>query len=169
MSSSRPLSALVCAALCWAIGCKSETPAKEREPAASPEPARQKFGERLRPAEVTPLSKVLESPTAYSDRVVTVEGQVRRACSKKGCWMELAEGPGDDQQGCRVTFKDYGFFVPTDSAGARARAQGVLKVKRIEAPSVNHLEQEGAKFANKSADGSAQEVRLVASGVELWR
>ena len=83
--------------------------------------------------------------------------------------MELAESAAESEQGCRVTFKDYGFFVPTDSAGARARAQGLLKVKRVEAPSVNHLEAEGARFENKSPDGSAQELRLVANGVELWR
>ena len=83
--------------------------------------------------------------------------------------MEMAEGADESQQGCRVTFKDYGFFVPTDSAGAKARVQGLLKVKKVEAPTVNHLEAEGAQFPNKAPDGSAQEVRLVANGVELWR
>jgi hypothetical protein len=31
------------------------------------------------------------------------------------------------------------------------------------------LESEGAKFPEKAADGSAREVRLVATGVEMWR
>ncbi len=68
-----------------------------------------------------------------------------------------------------MTFKDYGFFVPTDSAGSKARVEARVESKLIKPELVAHLEQEGANFANKSADGSAREVRLVASGVELWR
>jgi hypothetical protein len=31
------------------------------------------------------------------------------------------------------------------------------------------MEEEGGKFPRKAPDGSAEEVRFVASGVELWR
>jgi len=31
------------------------------------------------------------------------------------------------------------------------------------------MEGEGAKFERKAPDGSAEELRFVASGVELWR
>jgi hypothetical protein len=34
---------------------------------------------------------------------------------------------------------------------------------------VEHLEAEGATFAHKQGDGSAREISLVATGVELWR
>ena len=50
------------------------------------------------------------------------EAKVRRACEKKGCWMELAGAEGIGP-GMRVTFKDYGFFVPKDSRGRWARAR----------------------------------------------
>jgi hypothetical protein len=79
--------------------------------------------------------------------------------------MEL--GAGEDA--CRVTFKDYGFFVPTDSAGARAKIQGKLATRVVEAAAVQHLEAEGARFRNKRADGTATEVRLIASAVQLER
>jgi len=65
-----------------------------------------------------------------------------------------------------VTFKDYGFFVPTDSKGMQARAEGVVKVKTLSKEEVDHLEGEGAKL-NRGADGTAKEVTFVASGVEL--
>jgi hypothetical protein len=79
--------------------------------------------------------------------------------------MEI--GSGEDA--CRVTFKDYAFFVPTDSAGAQVKIQGRLDTREVEAAAVDHLEAEGARFRNKKADGSATEVRLIASAVELTR
>jgi len=86
-----------------------------------------------------------------------------------GCWMELAESAAADAPACRVLMKDHAFFVPTDSAGASARVEGMLDLKRIAPAQVAHMEGEGASFPNKAADGSAEEVRFVASGVELWR
>jgi hypothetical protein len=114
------------------------------------------------------IRDVLSAPERFQGRDVIVTGYVRRACSRRGCWMELSEGPEQNLPGCRVTFKDYGFFVPTDSAGARARVQAALSVSQVAPRMVEHLEQEGASFASKAADGSAHEVRLVATGVALF-
>ncbi len=94
---------------------------------------------------------------------------MRRNCTRRGCWMELSQGLDPSFPGCRVTFKDYGFFVPLDSAGASARVQGTVDVTTVGAPEVAHLESEGARFASKQPDGTAREVRIVATGVELWR
>jgi hypothetical protein len=112
---------------------------------------------------------LLEKPGQYEGKTLLVEGKVRAACMKKGCWMELAPSLDKGTQGCRVTFKDYGFFVPTSSAGASARVEGVVNVRTVPAAEVAHLEGEGAVFKNKSPDGSAKEVRIVATGVELTR
>lgn len=132
-------------------------------PAGSAPAAR--YGAALEPASPVPLTTLLSNPKAYADQTVTTEGKVQRACSRKGCWMEI--GSGEDA--CRVTFKDYAFFVPTDSAGAFAKIQGRLDTREVEAAAVNHLESEGARFRNKKPDGSATEVRLIASAVELTR
>jgi hypothetical protein len=83
--------------------------------------------------------------------------------------MELAESIEADHQVCRVTFKDYGIFVPLDSAGSTARVQGVVETKVLEPGQVDHMESEGATFAKKEPDGSAREVHIVATGVELTR
>jgi hypothetical protein len=83
--------------------------------------------------------------------------------------MELAESLDGPDPGCRVSFKDYGFFVPTDSQGATATVEGVVAVKRVPRGRVSHLEAEGAKFAQKNPDGTANEVQLVATGVEMVR
>jgi Domain of unknown function (DUF4920) len=108
-----------------------------------------------------PLSAVLGKPE--DGKKVLVEGVVRRACSQMGCWMELA--PAEGGAGVRVTFEDYGFFVPTDSAGAKARVQGTLKVAQLSAEQAEHLRAEGGTMTA----GAQREVRLVATGVELRR
>jgi len=108
-----------------------------------------------------PLSAVLSKPE--DGKKVLVEGVVRRACSQMGCWMELA--PAEGGPGVRVTFKDYGFFVPTDSAGAKARVQGTIQVAQLSVAQAEHLRAEGGSMTA----GAQREVRLVATGVELRR
>ena len=125
------------------------------------------YGAAIAEGAVTPLAEVLTKPDAFTDKRVIVEGVVRKACTRKGCWMEVAVADKDDALGCRVTFKDYGFFVPKDSAGAKVRVDGVVTIKTVEKSMVEHYESEGARFSKKLEDGSALEVRIVAAGVEL--
>ena len=139
----------------------------EEAPATQTAKSPETFGAPLSAGETLPLAKVLGAPDAYAGKQVRVEGVVRTACAKKGCWMELAAADGTGP-GCRVTFQNYGFFVPRDSAGAKARLEGVLQVKTLAKKEVDHLEAEGAKFA-KAEDGTAKEFRIVATGVELRR
>ena len=126
------------------------------------------YGEAL-PADnnVVALSAILAEPEKYAGKAVTLAATVRQACTSKGCWMELAESDAKEKQGCRVTFKDYGFFVPLNSAGATAKVHGVVEVSDVSAREVQHLQAEGGSFSHIKPDGSAHEVRIVASGVEL--
>jgi len=113
------------------------------------------------------LSEILADPETFAGRDLVLSGTVRAACTRKGCWMEMT-APGGTQ-GCRVTFKDYAFFVPKDAAGSQARVAGRVHVQDIPAHEVEHMESEGARFARKRPDGRALEVRVVATGVELLR
>ena len=110
------------------------------------------------------VAELLQSPQNYAKEPVVVEGLIEMACTNKGCWMQLAPAAG--KPGMRVTFKDYGFFIPLDSKGMQARAHGVTKVKTLSKKEADHLEGEGAKLS-RNADGTAREVSFVASGVEL--
>lgn len=110
-----------------------------------------------------------ELATAMGDKTeipVKITGTVTDVCQKKGCWMELKTADG---KGLRITFKDYGFFMPKDCQGKTAIAEGVAK---IEETSVADL-QEYAKDAGKTADEIAaittptKELVFEASGVIL--
>lgn len=149
------------------------TPAAPPAPAATPAaPAQDGWkltrGEALKGASSVKLADLLAKPQAHDGKTVLLEGTVRKACEKKGCWMELATATQAKGPGVRVTFKDYGFFVPLDSAGAQARVEGVVKVAELSEGHASHYEAEGA-IVPRGADGKPREIQLVATGVELRR
>ncbi len=121
-------------------------------------------GADLTGVKMVPLGELLKEPKAYEEKTVTVEGVVKRACTNKGCWMEIAPKAGE--AGMRVTFKDYGFFVPLNSQGMNVKAEGRVAVKTLSRAQADHYESEGARL-KRNVDGSANEVTFVATGVEL--
>lgn len=74
----------------------------------------------------------------------TLTGTIKNVCQAKGCWMKLDIG------GHLVTvkFKDYGYFVPMNSAGHEATVKGTFFVHKT---SVAEL-QEMAKDENKTEE-----------------
>lgn len=133
---------------------------------AHPAPAQQVLmrGAALGDSPVVDLAAALGNPSAYAGEQVILEGTVVKACPMKGCWMELA--PDGAARGIRVTFKDYGFFVPTDVAGRAARLEGTLETNIFSRADADHLIAEGVSLVRNS-DGTATELSFVASGVEL--
>ena len=125
-------------------------------------------GEAFKGAPAAKLAEVLSAPETFAGKTVTVEGTVRKACTNKGCWMELADGGEAKSAAVRVTFKNYGFFVPLDSAGSVAKVEGELKVAELSEAKAKHWEGEGATVP-RGKDGKPREVQLVATAVELRR
>ncbi|MFN0140738.1 MAG: DUF4920 domain-containing protein [Pyrinomonadaceae bacterium] len=112
------------------------------------------------------INSVLKDPAKYAGKSVRVEGVIVRSCKMEGCWAELAQNKVS--KSVRVKMKDHGFFIPLNSAGAKARAEGVFSVKTMSKAQVDHMiEEDGAKFENRNADGSVTEVSFEASGIEL--
>jgi len=142
------------------------TPAKPAEAAPSGEVLLR--GEKLQGLPAVSLEALLKDPTPWDGKEVALSATVRRACQKKGCWMELAPSMDSKSAGVRVKFKDYGFFVPLDSAGSTAKVEGVVKVAELSESAAKHYESEGASVP-RGADGKAREVQFMASGVELTR
>lgn len=100
----------------------------------------------------------------FDGKTVKVTGTITNVCLKKGCWMVL--GGKDKTARARVTFKNYAFFVPLDSAGANAIVEGVVELKVMSEAERQHLADDAGK---KLADIPKHEMRLMASGVALSR
>ena len=123
-----------------------------------------KRGDPLGDSPEVAFADVLKAPEKYTSKPVIVEGVIERVCTSKGCWMEIAPKAGES--GARVTFKDYGFFVPTGSQGWLVKAEGQFAVKTLSEEKAAHYESEGARV-KRQADGTATEISFVATGVEL--
>lgn len=143
-------------------------PTEADKTAAIPSDGYLKRGAAIGSAKKISLAKVLKNPSKFEGKTVRVEGVIVRSCKMEGCWAELA--PTADGQSVRVKMKDHAFFIPLESAGARARAEGMFTVKNLTKAQVDHMiEEDGAKFANRNADGTVSEVSFEATGIELKR
>ena len=124
-------------------------------PALAPAGEVTTYGKPLRGLKPTPLADVLAN--AEDGRTVRLEGKIAAVCKRKGCWMELRQG----DRSIHVTFEDYSFFVPKDSAGQDAVIEGKVVVKPPKPDEIDHLKSEGA------GEAAAARVSIEASAVEL--
>jgi hypothetical protein len=125
----------------------------------------EKFGAHLSSAPKVALQDLVADPDAWAGKTVRTEGPVSAVCSQRGCWMTLKSG----EKSVRVTFKDYGFFVPKDGAGSMATVEGVFKVATIPEATAKHYAGETPGGKPEAIKGEQKELSLVASGVELTR
>ena len=141
-------------------------PTEADKTAAIPSDSYLKRGAPIGRAEKVSLEKALKEPAKFVGKTVLVEGVIVRSCKMEGCWAELAVSK--EAKSVRVKMKDHAFFIPLDSAGAMARAEGVFTVKILSKAQVDHMiEEDGAKFDNRKADGTVSEVSFEATGIEL--
>jgi hypothetical protein len=138
---------------------------KEGEAAVAPSAEVKHLGAAFTQNEHVPLGKVLEAPEAFQDKTVKVSGKISSVCKKKGCWFVVQDAQKPDQS-VRITMKDYGFFVPLDSAGKEAVIEGQFSLKVLAEKERKHLAEDEGKDASK-VTGDVKEFSLVATAIDL--
>jgi len=138
------------------------TPAPEE----TPEPY-ELFGAELTGTAEVAFEDLLANPKDYAGKKLTTSGVVRQNCLKRGCWMDVRPETDRSALSLTVRFRNYKFFVPLNSRGARVKMEGTLKVRTMTADEVKHMEEEGATIANKNPDGTAETAEFTAYGVEM--
>ena len=93
---------------------------------------------------------------------VLVQGKIGSVCQAKGCWMGFTSTAGD----IRVTFKDYGFFVPFSIVGKIAQAEGRVEKITLSLEDSKHLVADGGGDP-KSVTEPIIEYQMIASGVHI--
>lgn len=88
--------------------------------------------------ESTNLSALLNQANARSHQTTVLQTRVAKVCQKKGCFFIAQEG----QHRIRVSFKDYGFFVPTDIGGKQVTLVGELVTREVSQELAEHFSKD---------------------------
>ncbi|WP_299821428.1 DUF4920 domain-containing protein [uncultured Pontibacter sp.] len=96
-----------------------------------------------------------------------VSAEVVESCQAKGCWMDVKLA---DNSTMKVTFRDYGFFLPIeDLKGREVVFTGTAKRELISVDDQRHYAQDAGKTKEEVAaiTEPKEELRFVADGVKL--
>jgi len=94
-------------------------------------------------AAAVPLGALLENPAEFVGASVRVEAHISQVCQKKGCFMIATSGEG----AMRISFKDYAFFVPTDTGGKTVTFTGTVIARELTEEQAAHLRADAGSDA----------------------
>jgi wobble nucleotide-excising tRNase len=104
------------------------------------------FGKKIKSKGSINASQLVKNEP--NTQTVKVEGEVESVCQMAGCWMKIKT---EDGKTMRVTFKDYGFFVPKDIAGKKVIFEGVASVKTTSVADLKHYAEDAGKTKEEIA------------------
>lgn len=125
------------------------------------------YGSEMSSDEVLKPVSFLNMMEDKDSATVKITGTIIETCSKKGCWMTVDLGQGDEM---RVTFKDYGFFVPTDGVqGKKVYFEGLAKKEVTDVKTLRHYAKDAGKSEEEIAmiTGPRSELNFIASSVAI--
>lgn len=100
------------------------------------------FGQQIDNADIMDFASVENLVVPGEDFNAKIEGEIVGVCKKKGCWMTVRKPDGNLM---RVTFKDYGFFVPTDAEGRHVVMEGIAYFDTLSVAAVRHYAKDAGK------------------------
>lgn len=116
------------------------------------------YGEEITTSESIDLQSFLQKVDTTSQDF-KVQGIVQEVCQMKGCWMTLQNEEGAN---IRITFKDYGFFVPKDISGREVIMEGQARQEIIDEDMARHYAEDGGVEYDESMRES---ITFIARGV----
>ena len=105
------------------------------------------------------IADVAETPGSP----LKIAGLVTEVCQARGCWMILVDGDSH----ARIFFKDYGFFVPTETSMQRAVLYGTISEQVLTKKEAEHFAEDAGKQALFSQGDIAKEYAIIAEGVQI--
>ena len=99
-------------------------------------------GKKISEKGAIPATQLVTKMGSKDKMPAKVEGTVEDVCKMKGCWIKVKTGDG---QVMRVSFKDYGFFVPKDIVGKRVVMEGTAETTTTPVSELRHYAQDAGK------------------------
>lgn len=124
------------------------------------------YGDIIKEEQVASTSEMISKVESEGTFNGKISGEIKEVCTKKGCWfaMELPNG-----ESMRVTFKDYGFFIPTNSQGFPIVLEGVATLTETDVETLKHYAEDQGKSKEEVAAITApkREITFEATGVVI--
>ena len=134
------------------------------EPVASTD-AYEDFGTTLPEiGETHSLSNAIATLDETSSEPVLIQTEVQQVCQKKGCFFIARDG----ENVARVRFQDYGFFIPTDSAGKTVTLAGTINRVELSPEQAAHFAEDLGDAAPTPAMAEF-EYQIMATAVRIPR
>jgi hypothetical protein len=124
------------------------------------------YGEKITPDSAISIGELAALMGDKTELNCKVSGEIEAVCQKKGCWMDIKNPNGES---IRITFKDYGFFMPKDASGKKAIMQGIAKVEETSVADLQEYAKDAGKAEAevKAITAPKKELVFEASGVIL--
>lgn len=121
-------------------------------------------GKKITEDGAVPAPELVAKMGDKTEYATKVQGTVESVCKMKGCWMKVKTTDG---QTMRVTFKDYGFFVPKDIVGKQVVFEGTAQQTTTSVAELKHYAEDAGKSKAEIAKITEPEKALtfVADGV----
>ncbi len=116
------------------------------------------YGEKITADGAIPAGSVAAKIKGHDSLAVKVTGAIVNVCQKKGCWMQVDIGGGKSM---RVTFKNYGFFVPKDISGKTVVLDGYAHSSTTSVAQLRHYAQDAGKSIAEIEKITEPEVNVV--------
>ncbi|MCH7816227.1 MAG: DUF4920 domain-containing protein [Proteobacteria bacterium] len=151
----KKLTGLMLCLLVWVVSTAS---------ADQPFSADQAFGATMPAAgEAISLRQAIANIERNGDQHIKIQGQITEVCQAMGCWMILVDG----DTYARITFEDYGFFVPIETSMQRSVVYGVLSETVLSGEQAHHFAQDAGAQSTLELEGEVKEYSIVARAVQL--
>lgn len=124
------------------------------------------YGDVITVDQVTNSAEMISQVESNGTFEGKISGEIKEVCTKKGCWMTMDLPNGESM---RVTFKDYGFFVPTNSQGFPVVLEGVATLTETDVATLQHFAEDQGKSAEEVAaiTEAKREITFEATGVVI--
>lgn len=110
--------------------------------------AQHHYGAKIDEKDAITMEQLVAKMESATELEVKVIGKVSNVCQTKGCWMTLEKGDGSTM---RVSFTDYGFFMPKNIAGKTVVIQGRAKIETTTVEELRHYAEDAKKSKEEIA------------------
>lgn len=108
------------------------------------------------------MANLVNHSDKYLGKPFQLTTRIAKVCQKKGCFFIAQQ----DQYVLRVSFRDYSFFIPTDSSGKTVTLAGELIQKEMSPEQLAHFKTD---LGGKSGLKAGSVFEIVADSVRIPR